>query len=51
MRVYLTWLKDYAKQFEVSLHSWVLMTNHVHLLCNYRTPISLNGRYGVEHLC
>ncbi|NBT43082.1 MAG: hypothetical protein EBT20_21965 [Alphaproteobacteria bacterium] len=33
MRAYLTWLKDYAKKIEVSLHCWALMTNHVHLVC------------------
>jgi len=27
MRAYLTWLKDYAKKIEVSLHCWALMTN------------------------
>jgi len=32
MPVYHTWLKDYAKKFEVSLHFWVLITNHVHLI-------------------
>lgn len=30
---YLNWLKDYSKKFSVSIHAWVLMTNHVHLLC------------------
>ncbi|QEP42074.1 transposase [Ectothiorhodospiraceae bacterium BW-2] len=43
MRVYLTWLKDYAKQFEVSLHSWVLMTNHVHLLCTPGSATALSA--------
>ncbi|MGJ8692720.1 MAG: transposase [Thalassotalea sp.] len=33
MNVYVTWLKEYAVQFEVAIHAWVLMTNHVHLLC------------------
>jgi len=30
---YANWLKEYAKKFQVDLHAWVLMTNHVHLLC------------------
>jgi len=33
---YLTWLKKYAKEYEVEVHAWVLMTNHIHLLC---TPL------------
>ena len=30
---YVGWLKDYAKKYRVEVHAWVLMTNHVHLLC------------------
>lgn len=30
---YLGWLKEYSKKFSVDIHAWVLMTNHVHLLC------------------
>ena len=30
---YLNWLKEYAIKFSVDVHAWVLMTNHVHLLC------------------
>lgn len=30
---YINWLKEYAKKYQVSIHAWVLMTNHVHLLC------------------
>ncbi|QQX81275.1 transposase [Shewanella sp. KX20019] len=33
---YTGWLKDYAKKFQVEIHAWVFMTNHVHLLC---TPL------------
>ncbi len=33
MKAYLTWLKKYAALFQVEIHAWVLMTNHVHLLC------------------
>lgn len=37
--VYASWLKQYSEKFNVALHAWVLMTNHVHLLC---TPMSDN---------
>jgi putative transposase len=33
MKAYITWLKEYAEKFNVDIHAWVLMTNHVHLLC------------------
>jgi len=35
--VYLEKLSEYAKQFDVAVHSYVLMTNHVHLLA---TPMA-----------
>ena len=31
--VYVGWLKEYSKKYAVDIHAWVLMTNHVHLLC------------------
>ena len=35
---YSGWLKDYSQKFEVEIHAWVFMTNHVHLLCTpYKT--------------
>ncbi|MBD3669276.1 MAG: transposase [Gammaproteobacteria bacterium] len=37
---YVYWLSEYSKKFEVDIHAWVLMTNHVHLLA---TPWSVNG--------
>ena len=40
MSAYVAWLRDYANLFEVDIHAWVLMTNHVHLLC---TPNNENG--------
>ncbi|WP_077338233.1 transposase [Pseudocolwellia agarivorans] len=40
MKAYLAWLKQYAKKYEVKIHAWVFMTNHVHLLC---TPSSGTG--------
>lgn len=33
MKAYLNWLKEYSKKYFVDVHAWVLMTNHVHLLC------------------
>ena len=30
---YIGWLKDYSEKYQVEVHAWVLMTNHVHLLC------------------
>lgn len=34
---YVSWLKRFAEKFCVDIHAWVLMTNHVHLLCTPRT--------------
>lgn len=31
-QVYLDWLEEYAKAYKCHIHSYVLMTNHVHLL-------------------
>ena len=33
---YLKWLIDYSSQYQVDIHAWVLMTNHVHILCTPR---------------
>jgi len=33
MKAYLGWLKEFSKKYSVEIHAWVLMTNHVHLLC------------------
>jgi len=33
MRAYLGWLKEYSVKYEVEIHAWVLMTNHIHILC------------------
>jgi len=33
MHAYLNWLKEFSKKYLVDVHAWVLMTNHVHLLC------------------
>lgn len=44
--VYLDKLKDYARQYRVAVHAYVLMTNHVHLLM---TPDTATGIKGVTH--
>ncbi|MCA0901473.1 transposase [Microbulbifer agarilyticus] len=40
MIAYTGWLKWYAQEFDIQVHAWVLMTNHVHLLL---TPGSDQG--------
>jgi putative transposase len=37
---YAHWLYEYSEKFNVAIHAWVFMTNHVHLLA---TPSSDNG--------
>ncbi len=37
---YAHWLDECARKYAVSIHAWVLMTNHVHLLV---TPSTLDG--------
>ena len=39
--IYAGLLKQYADEFNVSIHAWVLMTNHVHLLATPDTEIAL----------
>ncbi|WP_438864314.1 transposase [Neptunicella sp.] len=38
---YVNWLKDYSKKYQVDIHAWVLMTNHVHLLCTPHNESSI----------
>ena len=33
---YADWLKEYSEKYRVDVHAWVMMTNHVHLLCTPR---------------
>tara|TARA_R110001632_G_scaffold233172_1_gene378360 strand:- start:1824 stop:2525 length:702 start_codon:yes stop_codon:yes gene_type:complete len=37
---YAYWLTEYALQYQVKVHAWVFMTNHVHLLA---TPMTEGG--------
>lgn len=52
---YANWLKEYVKKFQVDLHAWVLMINHMHLLCTPRTVNAVSylmqalGRQYVRH--
>lgn len=39
---YLHWLTEYSEKHSVDIHSWVLMTNHVHLLCTPRKPKAIS---------
>jgi len=38
--VYASWLYEYSEKYQVRVHAWVFMTNHVHLLL---TPTTKNG--------
>ena len=40
MAAYANWLKEFSIKFQVEIHAWVFMTNHVHLLV---TPRLENG--------
>jgi len=42
MAAYLNWLKEYAKKYEVGIHAWVLMTNHVHILCTPNQELAVS---------
>jgi putative transposase len=39
---YLNWLEEYSVKAKVDIHAWVLMTNHVHLLCTPRQPKAIS---------
>jgi len=30
---FLWWLREYSEKFQVEIHAWSLMKNHIHLLC------------------
>jgi len=40
MAFYVNCLKEYAKKYNLQIHAWVLMTNHIHLLV---TPMNENS--------
>ncbi len=39
---YAHWLKEFADKFQVHIHAWVFMTNHVHLLCTASDSIGIS---------
>lgn len=39
---YAHWLKEYADKFQVQVHAWVFMTNHVHLLCSAKDSVGIS---------
>jgi putative transposase len=39
---YIAWLTECAKKYLVDVHAWVMMSNHVHLLCTPRQGGSLS---------
>jgi len=41
-RAYVTWLKQYSKKYKVDIHAWVLMTNHVHILCTPSNHLAIS---------
>ena len=42
MKAYLFWLKEFSIKNNVEIHAWVLMTNHVHLLCTPRKEMAIS---------
>jgi putative transposase len=42
MAAYAHWLSEGAERFGVSIHGWVFMTNHVHLLATPSLEVSLS---------
>jgi len=34
---YAHWLNEYSKKYQLAIHAWVFMTNHVHLLLTANT--------------
>ncbi|MCK5524510.1 MAG: transposase [Thiomargarita sp.] len=42
MKAYLSWLTEYSVKYKVDVHAWVLMSNHVHLLCTPHEPEAIS---------
>ena len=55
MKAYANWLLDAAAKYDVAIHAWVFMTNHVHLLLTPTSPNAISrcmqylGRYYVRY--
>jgi REP-associated tyrosine transposase len=43
MKAYLTWLSEYVSKYQVDIHAWILMTNHVHLLCTPQADCAISS--------
>jgi len=39
---YTGWLKEYSSRYGIDIHAWVMMTNHVHLLCTPRGDVGIS---------
>ena len=44
MKAYLNWFKEFSKKYFVDAHVWVLVANHVHLLCTPQREGISSGR-------
>jgi putative transposase len=42
MAAYASWLGEHAKKFDVEVHGWVFMTNHVHLLLTPKDEVGVS---------
>jgi putative transposase len=42
MKTYLSWLTEYSVKYKVDVHAWVLMSNHLHLLCTPQAPEAIS---------
>jgi putative transposase len=51
MEAYLSWLKEFSKKYSVDVHAWVLMTNHVHLLCTPREENAVGEQKDSRFVC
>jgi putative transposase len=40
---YAGWLSEYSRKYGVEIHAWVLMDNHVHLLCTPRQDRAISA--------
>ena len=48
LAAYAHWLAEGAERFDVAVHGWIFMTNHVHLLATPSHDTSLSGL--MQHL-
>ena len=42
LKAYANWLREGAEKFDIDVHAWVFMTNHVHLLLTPNGPDSIS---------